>query len=117
MRRFQPKRCTTALVVSPNSTALRPFVSASHIIQSLGMMAMCIGCFSSWANNIMNVRKFGRWRFRNQIDDPQLAQDFWHARYVGGLFGFLFYWFWAGPRKYWTSDFGDIPTNKRFGPF
>lgn len=122
MRRFgaaPPRR--SSMIAGPNGStmtnAVRPFLSLYGLGTSILMMMCSVACGASWANNILNVRKFGRWRFRNQIDDPAVAVDFRYARYFGGFIGALFYWFWVGPRKYVTSDLELVPGNKRFGPF
>ncbi|RNF17430.1 uncharacterized protein Tco025E_04847 [Trypanosoma conorhini] len=124
IRRFGPtavSRCrvsAVALVSAPTQSALREFHSVYGIAASLAMCAGCVLCFGSWANNICNVRKYGRWRFRNSIDDAIMVSDFKTARYIGGFIGFLFYWFIVGPKKYnYASNLADVPDNKRFGPF
>lgn len=110
---------------SPVATAVRSAAAGSvrhfHSIYGLiGSGLMCyasILCFASWANNFCNVRKYGRWRFRNTIDDVIMVSDFRTARYIGGFFGFLFWWFVVGPQKYrWNSNLEDIPGNTRIGP-
>ncbi|CUG85612.1 membrane-associated protein, putative [Bodo saltans] len=122
IRRFTTAPRRNAMVTgSPHNSAvtnaMRPFLSLYGLSTSLLMMLCCVCCGASWANNILNVKRFGRWRWRNQIDDPAMAVDFRYARYLGGLIGAVFYWFWVGPRKYWTSDLELVPGNKRFGPF
>ncbi|KAF8286113.1 hypothetical protein TcBrA4_0029900 [Trypanosoma cruzi] len=109
---------SVSLVSAPTHSALRQFHSLYGIAVSLVTCTGCILCFGSWANNICNVRKYGRWRFRNTIDDAIMVSDFKTARYIGGFIGFLFYWFVVGPKKYrYPSNLADVPDNKRFGPF
>ncbi|KAH9580171.1 hypothetical protein LSM04_009659 [Trypanosoma melophagium] len=113
------RRGTSLSIVSTtNSCAVREF---HNLVSLAGSMLMCLGCvlcFGSWANNFCNVRKYGRWRFRNSIDDVIMVSDFKSARYIGGFVGFLFYWFVVGPQKYrYESNLADIPGNTRFGPF
>ncbi|ESL08118.1 hypothetical protein TRSC58_04185 [Trypanosoma rangeli SC58] len=124
IRRFGPTAVSrsgtsvAALVLAPTQSALREFHSVYGIAASLAMCTGCVLCFGSWANNICNVRKYGRWRFRNTIDDAIMVSDFKTARYIGGFIGFLFYWFIVGPKKYrYDSNLADVPDNKRFGPF
>lgn len=108
-----------------------PF-SASHALQLhtrsfhsmlgiLGSCAMCgasMLCFGSWANNYCNIKKYGRWRFRNTVDDVIMVEDFPQARYIGAFIGFLFWWFVVGPQKYrWASNLEEVPGNVRIGPF
>lgn len=94
--------------------------SFHSIVGLLGSCAMCgasMLCFGSWANNYCNVKKYGRWRFRNTIDDVIMVEDFPRARYVGAFIGFLFWFFIVGPQKYrWASNLEDVPGNIRFGP-
>ncbi|KEG12414.1 hypothetical protein DQ04_01731020 [Trypanosoma grayi] len=107
-----------ALVPTTNCSTVREFHSVLGVLSSLVMCTGCVLCFGSWANNICNVQKYGRWRFRNSIDDVIMVSDFKSARYIGGLIGFLFYWFIVGPKKYrYDSNLAEVPGNKRFGPF
>ncbi|KAG8348941.1 hypothetical protein TRVL_00210 [Trypanosoma vivax] len=123
LRRFSsnfstPRGAQAVSVPLTSKTATREFHSAFGIFASLVMCSGCVLCFSSWANNICNVRKYGRWRFRNSVDDVIMVSDFRYARYAGAVVGLLFYWFVVGPRKYmYDSSLADIPGNKRFGPF
>lgn len=102
------------------STSLSPQREFHSVLGLLGSAAMCTGCmlcFGSWANNYCNVKKYGRWRFRNTIDDVIMVTDFKGARYVGAFAGFLFWWFVVGPQKYrWASNLEDVPGNIRLGP-
>lgn len=108
-------------MVVPTCSAHRN-IRAFHSLLSLGgsciMCLCCMWCFGSWANNYCNVKKYGRWRFRNSIDDVIMVSDFKGARLLGSCFGFLFWWFLVGPKKYWwDSNLEEVPGNKRFGPF
>ncbi|AYU80963.1 hypothetical protein conserved [Leishmania donovani] len=109
-----------ATATAPAAIALpaRQFHSVYGIIGSCLMCGACMLCFGSWANNYCNVKKYGRWRFRNSIDDVIMVSDFRGARYFGAFLGFLFWWFVVGPQKYrWNSNLADIPGNTRIGPF
>ncbi|EPY40025.1 hypothetical protein AGDE_03903 [Angomonas deanei] len=99
-------------------TTTRPFHSAVGIVGSLIMCGACMLCFGSWANNLMNVKTYGRWRFRNTIDDVIMVSDFRGARYFGAFIGFLFWCFVVGPQKYrYNSSLDQVPGVTRFGPF
>lgn len=117
------RRLGTATSISRRPVAAlapsqRGFHSVLGLMGSLTMCGACMLCFGSWANNICNVRKYGRWRFRNTIDDVIMVSDFRGARYVGALFGLLFWWFVVGPQKYrYNSNLEEVPGNVRFGPF
>ncbi|CBH11757.1 uncharacterized protein TEOVI_000064300 [Trypanosoma equiperdum] len=113
------RAASVAMIPAAQSrAAVREFHSLYSLAASLVVCSGSVLCFASWANNICNVRKYGRWRFRNTIDDVIMVSDFKTARYIGGFIGFLFYWFIVGPRKYmYESNLADIPGNKRFGPF
>ncbi|CBZ28842.1 conserved hypothetical protein [Leishmania mexicana MHOM/GT/2001/U1103] len=109
-----------ATATAPAAIALpaRQFHSVYGIMGSCLMCGACMLCFGSWANNYCNVKKYGRWRFRNSIDDVIMVSDFRGARYFGAFLGFLFWWFVVGPQKYrWNSNLADIPGNTRIGPF
>lgn len=125
MRRFNASmlrstRGTPMMAPSSSRTVqpVRHFHSIYNIIGSCLMCGACMLCFGSWANNYCNVKKYGRWRFRNSIDDVIMVSDFRGARYFGALIGFVFWWFVVAPQKYrWNSNLGDIPGNTRIGPF
>ena len=121
IRRFNggrvPRSMATNAVAVISSQQVRSFHSIGSLASSLVMMTVCVLFGGSWANNFMNCKKYGRWRFRNLIDDVIMVEDFKYARWVGGFLGFLFYWFVVGPKKYHFSDLEHIPGNKRFGPF
>lgn len=107
---------------STNCTSLqtyhREFHSMIGLVGSLTMCGASMLCFGSWANNYFNVKKYGRWRFRNTVDDVIMVEDFKQARWIGAFVGFLFWWFVVGPQKYrWNSNLEEIPGNIRFGPF
>lgn len=97
--------------------SVRHFHSIFGLMGSGLMCGACMLCFGSWANNYCNVKKYGRWRFRNTVDDIIMVSDFRGARYFGAFIGFLFWWFVVGPQKYrWSSNLADIPGNTRIGP-
>ncbi|CCW68052.1 unnamed protein product [Phytomonas sp. Hart1] len=124
MRRFNTLAATQvssftklypSFAVSSNS---RQFHSAFSLLGSCIMCVACMLCFASWGNNIRNLQKYGRWRFRNTLDDVFIVSDFKNARYAGAFFGFLFWWFVVGPQKYrWDSNLEQVPGNTRIGPF
>ncbi|RNF12772.1 hypothetical protein TraAM80_00127 [Trypanosoma rangeli] len=117
--RFGPtavSRCrtsVTALVLAPTQSALREFHSVYGIAASLAMCTGCVLCFGSWANKICNVRKYGRWRFCNSLDDAIMVSDFKTAQYIGGFIEFLLHWFIVGPKKYrYDSNLADVPDKQ-----
>ncbi|KAG5473150.1 hypothetical protein CUR178_03068 [Leishmania enriettii] len=119
---LRPARCATCLATATGPAAIarsaRQFHNVYGLIGSCLMCGACMLCFGSWANNYCNVKKYGRWRFRNSIDDVIMVSDFRGARYFGAFLGFLFWWFVVGPQKYrWNSNLADIPGNTRIGPF
>ncbi|CCW61648.1 unnamed protein product [Phytomonas sp. EM1] len=124
MRRFNclaAKQAASFVKFSPTfaaSSQSRQFHSAFSLMGSCIMCVACMCCFASWGNNICNLKKYGRWRFRNSIDDVFIVSDFKGARYAGACFGLLFWWFIVGPQKYrWDSNLEQVPGNTRFGPF
>lgn len=85
---------------------------------SLITCAGCMLCFASWANNYCNIKRYGKWRFGNTIDDVIMVSDFRAARYMGAAFGLVFWWIVVGPKKYrYDSNIEDIPGVIRAGPF
>jgi len=115
-RAVAPSAMTGSSSLLPRAGS-RSFHSILSLVGSLITCSACVLCFASWGNNICNVRRYGRWRFRNTIDDVIMVSDFRMARYAGGLFGLLFWWFIVGPRKYLYSNLEQMPGNTRFGPF
>ncbi|ORC90956.1 uncharacterized protein TM35_000073800 [Trypanosoma theileri] len=112
------RQTSLSIIPTMNPSAVREFHNLGSLAASMLMCVGCVLCFGSWANNFCNVRKYGRWRFRNTIDDVIMVSDFKTARYIGGFIGFLFYWFIVGPKKYmYDSNLADIPGNTRIGPF
>lgn len=133
MRRFnhavtasQARKTMTGRVAAPTSSGSaalavgggRQFHSLMSLFGSCITCAACMLCGGSWANNFCNVSKYGRWRFRNSIDDVIMVSDFKGARFVGAGIGLLFWWFVVGPQKYrWASNLEEVPGNTRVGPF
>ena len=78
-------------------------------------MSLCMAGWACLANNICNAYKFGMYRFRYNIDESIIPLDFKIARYMGGVFGFFFWWIMVGPKKYERSDLEKFTT--RMGPF
>lgn len=115
-RLAQPKCTSLALVSAPKPLATqRNFLTGFDLFCSLAYMSLCIAAFASWGNNIANLMKFGRYRFRYMMDEVILPLDFKVARYLGGLFGLWYYFTWVGPAKYEHSDLEKWST--RIGPF
>lgn len=121
MRRFNHAAAPSSSLVrrlAPAGGQVRQFHSIFGLMGSGLMCGACMLAFGSWANNYCNVKKYGRWRFRNSIDDVIMVSDFRGARYFGAFLGFLFWWFVVGPQKYrWNSNLDEIPGNVRIGPF
>jgi hypothetical protein len=114
-RRVAPTAGTIVFANPTNSAVHRSFATAFDVFCSLCWLATCMSCWACWGNNIMNLRKFGAYRFRYSLDETILPLDFKVARYVGGAFGFLYWWFMVAPQKYNRSDLEKFTT--RIGPF
>lgn len=100
------------------STAQQRQVTSCSIIFSGITCYLCMLCWGSWFNNFANVRKYGLWRFRNQLDDNILVTDYKTARYFGCFVGVIFYCTLVGPRKYnrKSSTLEQHPGWVRYGP-
>eukprot|EP00388_Colpodella_angusta_P004592 GDKJ01014972.1.p1 GENE.GDKJ01014972.1~~GDKJ01014972.1.p1 ORF type:complete len:125 (-),score=3.61 GDKJ01014972.1:127-501(-) len=107
---------STSLVVAP-SVQHRQLTSCSIIFSAISFY-LCLLFGGSWFNNFANVRRYGLWRFRNQLDDNILVSDFKGARYLGCCFGALFYFTLVAPRKYnrKNSSLEQHPGWVRYGP-
>jgi hypothetical protein len=114
--KLRPAATSTALAVSVNSQLqTRNFTNPWDIAASLIFCSACMACFACWANNLLNVYKFGAYRFKYMIDETIVPVDFKAARYMGGIFGFFFWWVCVGPKKYERSSIEEWTT--RVGPF
>ena len=115
--RARPAATTSAVVAVGAGSQLqkREFTGVLDIVCSLAFCATTMTCFACWANNALNVYKFGSYRFKYMVDDTILPLDFKAARYAGGIFGFFFWWIFVGPKKYERSDIEQWTT--RIGPF
>uniref|UniRef100_A0A7S1LTP7 Uncharacterized protein n=1 Tax=Neobodo designis TaxID=312471 RepID=A0A7S1LTP7_NEODS len=112
-----PATTSAALVMTGAGTQLqkREFSGVFDIFLSLTFLSMTMTCWACWANNALNVWKFGAYRFKYMVDDTILPLDFKAARYAGGIFGFFFWWFLVAPKKYERSSIEEWTT--RVGPF
>lgn len=116
LRRLAP---TKAMVARSGAvtTPARQLTTPSLILSSLSCYLSML-CWGSWFNNYANVRKYGRWRFRNTIDDNVVISDFKTYRYAGCLFGIFFWATLVGPRRYnrKNSSLEQHPGWVRYGP-
>jgi hypothetical protein len=93
----------------------RTYVGPVSLVLSCITCSFVVTMFACNAQNLMNVSKFGLFRFKNHGDDSIMPVDYKQARWVGGMFGFVYYWFFVGPNKYEKSDMEK--WQPRFGPF
>lgn len=100
-----------------NVIARRHFYSLGSLAYQLIQGTAIIAAFASFGNTYCNLRKYGKWRFVNKWNMTILAEDFPTARYIGGIVGFLFWWFFAGGTCFQANrDLDQVPGNIRFGP-
>jgi len=108
----------TAKQVSP--VARREFRSMVEIVWICGIGVVSVTWGAMVANALANHMTYGRFRFKNQLDDPFLVHDFKLARYAGGFLGLIFWWFKTGRDRehHYLSSAMQVPTNKHIiGPF
>ena len=78
-------------------------------------MSFVMICGACWANSIMNVQRYGLYRFKNLFDESMLPTDYKYCRWLGAFVGFWYYWYFVGPDKYMRSDMEK--WQPRWGPF
>ena len=95
MRRVAQKQVTSSRSAALATTS-RTFIDPQDV---LGQILLC--SLATWwgaiiANNFMNIRKLGAYRFNFELD-KKMPLDFPWARYIGGFFGFFWWFFVLGP--------------------
>ena len=93
----------------------RELLSGVELFKFCFELSVVVCWMASMFNNGMNLWTFGAVRFDYQWDEANLAVDYKNYRYMGGLFGVIWWWYLVMP---WKNELeGRQKWQPMWGPF